>query len=70
MTYLPDRPWALIKEFYFMKPMLDAKKLLAIQARLMKAAFAHIMPEKDEWWWKDFEQRSHPHTLPSSLIMN
>ena len=70
MIYLPDRPWALIKEFYFMKPMLDAKKLLAIQARLMKAAFAHIMPQKDEWWWKDFEQRSHPHTISGQVLSN
>ena len=34
MTPLPERPWRLIKEFYFMKPILDYKKSIAEACQL------------------------------------
>lgn len=34
MTPLPERPWRLIKEFYFMKPILNYKKSIAEACQL------------------------------------
>ena len=50
-----------------MKPVLDAKKLLAQGACFVKTV---RMPQQDEWWWEDFEQRSHPHTISGQVLSN
>ncbi len=67
MTYFPDRPWSLIKEVYFMKPILDAKKLLADAACFMKTV---CIPQQEEWWWDEFEHRSRPHTISGQVLSN
>ena len=74
MIYIPDRPWSLIKEFYFMKPVLDAKKLLAQAACFVyfykTACMSELMWREQRQLWEDFEQRSHPHTISGQVLSN